>query len=616
MIRTSRIKGGDAARVDYYLRRATADEYAVRAADRDEARTRYYSGHTANGPGRWLGRGADALALTDQAIDAETFRAAVLDGYIDGAVRVKPRMETSPAGRTAAEPWAQAVRALAESRGVDPVEMGRSGGARTEWGQVSRAADKVNESPAGMLAKIGRAVGIDPREIYGRAEWDHAVRMAGTMVDTRLAAVDITMTADKSVSLLYATGDDATRAVILHEFHEANRSALGHLDTITSDVRRGSGSTGTVERQPSDGLIAVGFVHDEARPTAGCQCGDPHLHEHVITLNTVRGRDGKWSAAQIDDSASAAKTAGHLQEAEMRVRLRDALGVEWRPVVNGLSDVVGVSDEAIRAFSKRSDDVEAEQREAGTLGTMGDQVANHATRLAKGEQLSVAERVDYWRADAATIGLDPAAALDRAPGRSQGKDQDSRAYAADILEQLTEESSSFNRSDLLRVLADDCRQGERVDVVTRRADCILSDPKLVVALAPGEAGLTRGDVRQSAGGIRAYAVEAKWTTPEMLDLERQLVEAAVSRQGTHIAKLDGDLVEALIERAPFTLSAEQVAAVRGLTTSGNGVEVLHAGAGSGKTSAVLGTVRQLSLIHISEPTRLGMISYAVFCLKK
>ena len=25
---------------------------------------------------------------------------------------------------------------------------------------------------------------------------------------------------------------------------------------------------------------------------------------------------------------------------------------------------------------------------------------------------------------------------------------------------------------------------------------------------------------------------------------------------------------------------------------------------------------RLSLIHISEPTRLGMISYAVFCLKK
>ena len=28
------------------------------------------------------------------------------------------------------------------------------------------------------------------------------------------------------------------------------------------------------------------------------------------------------------------------------------------------------------------------------------------------------------------------------------------------------------------------------------------------------------------------------------------------------------------------------------------------------------SVQDLSLIHISEPTRLGMISYAVFCLKK
>src|SRR5665648_835143 len=36
----------------------------------------------------------------------------------------------------------------------------------------------------------------------------------------------------------------------------------------------------------------------------------------------------------------------------------------------------------------------------------------------------------------------------------------------------------------------------------------------------------------------------------------------------------------------------------------DGVRVLH------------GDIRDLSLIHISEPTRLGMNSYAVFCLKK
>src|SRR5450756_2849559 len=35
-----------------------------------------------------------------------------------------------------------------------------------------------------------------------------------------------------------------------------------------------------------------------------------------------------------------------------------------------------------------------------------------------------------------------------------------------------------------------------------------------------------------------------------------------------------------------------------------------------KSSGSLPIESRLSLIHISEPTRLGMISYAVFCLKK
>ena len=40
----------------------------------------------------------------------------------------------------------------------------------------------------------------------------------------------------------------------------------------------------------------------------------------------------------------------------------------------------------------------------------------------------------------------------------------------------------------------------------------------------------------------------------------------------------------------------------------------HAARGGNITGSI--TYYNLSLIHISEPTRLGMISYAVFCLKK
>src|SRR5450756_2177202 len=49
---------------------------------------------------------------------------------------------------------------------------------------------------------------------------------------------------------------------------------------------------------------------------------------------------------------------------------------------------------------------------------------------------------------------------------------------------------------------------------------------------------------------------------------------------------------------------------RGIGVQGGGPPCAHG------VLASFGQALWLSLIHISEPTRLGMISYAVFCLKK
>ena len=315
-------------------------------------------------------------------------------------------------------------------------------------------------------------------------------------------------------------------------------------------------------------------------------------------MNTARGSaDGRWTGAQLERITTAAKTAGFLFHAELRGRLGERLGLAWRPVTNGMAEVVGITDAQRRHFSKRSDDVAAEQLEAGELvGKVGDQVASRKTRQAKREQLPLEERVAYWQAEAASVGLTREAVeatLDRPPpAASPAPDRDGEVYAAQVLEQLTTQAASFNRNDLLRALASDCRQGESVVALTARADAILSSAQ-VVALGTGEGGLTKGDVRLGRGGrVFAYAVEQKWTTPEQLALEQALVDAAVRRQGAGCAQLDGNLVEQVVRRQPFVLSNEQAAAVRRLTTSGAGVGVLQAGAGSGKTSAVLGTVRQ------------------------
>lgn len=611
MITLAFIKAGAAgqARVDYYLSRAQLESYPRAAEDRGVARERlrddpgmagYYGSHSANGPGRWSGRGATALGLAEEAATPEAFTRAVLEGYIDGAPRARPKLQTHPDGLVAAEPFAAAVQATAAALGVSEGALFASGRGGREWARVARRADRFETVPATLVAKLARVVDVDPAGLYGAEEWRKALAMAAPdrQVDGRLAAVDVVMSADKSVSLLYATADPETRSRIVSEFRAANRAALGYLDDLAAVGRRGK--DGVLE-VGTDGLLAVGFVHDEARPTAGCECGDPHLHEHMIVLNTVRGSDGAWSAAQLDRLAPAAKTAGFLQEAELRARLGEELGVAWRPVVNGLSGVAGITDAQHRHFSKRHDEVAAELAEVGASGLAAGNAAGRDTKRAKRAQLPLAERVARWQAEAATVGL-TAQALSEVLGRGRRHRRDGAtadrqdgvpSADRDVLSRLTAHASSFGRADLLRELAQSAREGQSVAGLTARADAILADPALVVPLGERQGGLTRGDVRRGAGGrVWAYAVEQKWTTPEQLALEERLVDAALARVGEGCAQLDSALVDQAVAGQPFTLADEQAAAVRAFTTSGAGVDVLQAGAGTGKTSAVLGTVRQ------------------------
>src|SRR5450756_2961202 len=76
----------------------------------------------------------------------------------------------------------------------------------------------------------------------------------------------------------------------------------------------------------------------------------------------------------------------------------------------------------------------------------------------------------------------------------------------------------------------------------------------------------------------------------------------------------GDVISFVqkIERLSFTESVERLAAR-------SGIELRYEQGGyvpGQETGQRRRLIDALSLIHISEPTRLGMISYAVFCLKK
>ena len=100
----------------------------------------------------------------------------------------------------------------------------------------------------------------------------------------------------------------------------------------------------------------------------------------------------------------------------------------------------------------------------------------------------------------------------------------------------------------------------------------------------GERFAGRDDVLATTGGTL--------TSVDLVDRERALIETATARAGEDIARLPEPSVAAAIDASTRTLNRGQAAAVRAVAGSGNGVDVIEALAGTGKTYTA-GVLREL-----------------------
>ena len=142
----------------------------------------------------------------------------------------------------------------------------------------------------------------------------------------RVPGFDLTFSAPKSVSLLYAfgTAHDSSQAIKAHE--AAVDGALGYLEREACRVRRGhAGET----EYPATGFVAAAFRHRTSR------AGDPQLHTHVLVANLGLGPDGRWSALRGRHLYTHARTAGFLYQAHLRFELTARLGIRWHQPARG-----------------------------------------------------------------------------------------------------------------------------------------------------------------------------------------------------------------------------------------------------------------------------------------
>ena len=105
----------------------------------------------------------------------------------------------------------------------------------------------------------------------------------------RGGGIDVTFSAPKSVSVVWALGDPWQREQIEDAHARAVEQTVGYLREQVPVVRRRYG--GQVVEEHAKDVIAAEYRHTTARGVAGAQAPDPQLHSHVVITGAVREDD-------------------------------------------------------------------------------------------------------------------------------------------------------------------------------------------------------------------------------------------------------------------------------------------------------------------------------------
>jgi conjugative relaxase-like TrwC/TraI family protein len=397
-----------------------------------------------------------------------------------------------------------------------------------------------------------------------------ALAHVGGRVDARRAGIDLTFSAPKSVSLLFAFGNPTITEHVRSAHQAAIREALAYLEQFAGHGLRGHHGDGqTAQRISTNGFVAVAFEHRTSR-TLG-----PQLHTHVVVANLVQGQDGQWSALDTRAVHRHARTAGFIYQAILRSELTHALGVSWTPVRKGQAEIIGAPSRALRWFSTRRGQIEDQLTTRGATGARAAQVACLDTRPAKERRDRAPGLRELWHIRAHEGRFDPTELVAKMlPQIRRGSQKernpiDSRAFTRTLLspDGLTQQQSTFDRTDVLRALCEAVAPTAPIDydALGRLADHVLRNPDVV-------------PVSSDPHG------QARWTTREMLAVEGRALEVAQVLRDRSSPGVAQHLVEAAIEGR--CLIGEQAALVRALTATTGTLHVVIGPAGSGKTASL------------------------------
>ncbi|MFO1108405.1 MAG: MobF family relaxase [Bradyrhizobium sp.] len=437
----------------------------------------------------------------------------------------------------------------------------------------SREPEGVWYAPRGDLGRRDAAV-VQPQEFARLYEGlgengQTLITNSGGKTDRRVPAFDLTFSAPRSVSLAWAFADEDLRRNLEAAQERAVRATLATIEREAIYARRGKDGA-YVEKVA---LTAALFQHGESRPAEhadGRLFGDPNLHTHAVVLNMATRADGTVGALHSTVLRDWKMAAGAVYHAALANEMTDLGFAVDRLGKNGTFELAGISDKAITYFSARRQEIEKELAEAGTTSGSSAALASVVAKSTRHAKERDTDRATVWREAAQSAGLDGdiRAALQGRSAREFVVADAGHIFAerlASLPAELTQHESVIDRRELVRsVHAASIGLGLPLSRLDREVDRLVASGTFV-------------EIGRDAIG------QARYSTPEMIAIERDLVATAsrlAERRGTGI-----DPADIKARSAAHGLSTEQAFATEA-ATGPNAIVVIEGAPGSGKTTTL------------------------------
>jgi conjugative relaxase-like TrwC/TraI family protein len=466
----------------------------------------------------------------------------------------------------------------------------QGGTLRGEWhGQLARALTLSGAVTAEAFDRL--AEGQHPVTGEQLVRHRDTIRtQAGEEVGHR-AGWDLTFNAPKTVSLTALVGEDER----VREAHrDAVRAALGATEKYVQARIGGNHPAETTGK-----WIAATFEHDTARPVNGYPA--PHLHTHVVVFNMTEDRNGQARSLQPYELFRVQSMATAVYQNQLEYELR-ALGYQIDRGRNHAPDIKGYSPEYLAAESLRSGQISQELAERGEVGREQRVRIAHQNRDEK-LRLQPEELRSLHKQSAEAFGNQPGQVVEEAsnrrsravsPEKAQEKSQAAVTFARD---RLSERSAVFEHFEVIR---DALRH--------TRGRAVLGDVEQELARQKEQSRFLE------VGHLRPHAPAARYTTPEMVEAERQTIERMRAGQNRPEATARVDYAT-ILSHYGDRLNEDQRRLVYDALHTKDQIFGVQGGAGTGKTTA-LTAVRELAEEHGYRTLGLGPTSRAAKGLKE